>query len=331
MIREMTSKTDLSRTLVTGGAGFIGSHLVDSLMLEGCDVIAVDDLSSGNKRNLKEWLDHPRFKLVVADLKNLKEVKSAIKDVETIFHMAANPEVSIGAQDPSVHFNENLLVTFNVLEAMQQSEAPKQIVFASTSTVYGEAEEIPTPEGYSPMLPISTYGATKLGCEALVCAYSYTFNLRSLILRLANVVGSRSNHGVIYDFIQKLRKDSRRLEILGDGSQKKSYLYVMDCVDAIIHLTSRFMRGDSRIETYNIGSHDQVTVKEIAEIVMDAMNLGNVDLVYTGGVDGGRGWKGDVKYMQLSIDRLLKTGWKPKRNSAEAVRLAVEDLISEIE
>lgn len=326
----MTSETSFSRTLVTGGAGFVGSHLVDRLMLEDCDVTVIDNLSSGDRRNLEKWFDHSRFKLIMADLKNFKKVKGAIRDVETIFHMAANPEVSVGTQNPGIHFEENLLATFNILEAIRQSGVAKQIIFTSTSTVYGEAEEVPTPEDYSPMLPISTYGATKLGCEALICAYCHTFNLRSLILRLANVVGSKSRHGVIYDFVQKLRKNPRSLEILGDGSQKKSYLYIDDCVDAIIHLTKGFLKRSSGTEIYNVGSHDQVTVKEIAEIVIDVMGLKDVDLVYTGGVDGGRGWKGDVKYMQLSIDKLLKTSWKPVHSSAEAVKLAANDLMSEI-
>ncbi len=322
--------TDLeaSKILVTGGAGFIGSHLVDRLMKLNCEVTVLDNLSQGSLKNLEQWLKNPRFRFIRADLKDRREAVRGVKGVEAIFHMAANPEVRVGETDPAIHFRENLTATFNLLEAMRESRSAKTLVFASTSTVYGEAEVLPTREDYGPMVPISTYGASKLGCEALVCSYAYTFGLRVLILRVANVVGSRSNHGVVYDFIRKLEADPKRLEILGDGTQRKSYLHVGDFVDATLHLMGRFLNSESRVDMYNVGSADQVGVGKIAEIVAEEAGLSGVKFVFTGGIEG-RGWPGDVKIMHLSVDKLLKAGWKPRYNSAEAVRLAAKELLKE--
>jgi len=317
-----------SSALVTGGAGFIGSHLVDRLMTERWKVTVLDNLTSGSLNNIERWLGKDAFRFIKGDLKNPKDIEDAAKEVELVFHLAANPEIRVGETDPSIHFRENLVATFNLLEAMRKSASAKTFVFASTSTVYGEAEVLPTPEDYGPSIPISTYGASKLGCEALACSYAHTFGLRTLILRVANVVGSRATHGVIIDFIRKLKRDPRRLEILGDGTQKKSYLHVEDCINAILHVTSRFLDSGKKADVYNIGSVDQVEVKTIAKIVTEEMRLRDVEFVFTGGVEGGRGWLGDVKIMHLSIEKLLETGWKPKYNSEEAVRLAVKAILS---
>ncbi|NIQ06061.1 MAG: NAD-dependent epimerase/dehydratase family protein, partial [Candidatus Korarchaeota archaeon] len=188
---------DFSKVLVTGGAGFIGSHVVDRLMGMGFFVRVVDNLSSGSLENVESWLGNSRFEFVRGDLKELAVAQKSVHGVDAVFHLAANPEVRVGKVDPSVHFGENLLVTFNVLEAMRKSDNAKVVVFFSSSTIYGEPEELPTSEGYGPLLPISVYGASKLGCEALISSYCYVFGLRGVILRLANVVGSRSDHGVI--------------------------------------------------------------------------------------------------------------------------------------
>ncbi|MCL6495976.1 MAG: NAD-dependent epimerase/dehydratase family protein [Ignavibacterium sp.] len=315
--------------LVTGGAGFIGSHLVGHLISNGCNVVVFDNLSSGDINNLQIWRDSQQFEFVKGDLKNKGHIEGVLNEgIDLVFHFAANPEVRVGETDPLVHFNENLLATFNLLEAMRRSKNAKTIVFASTSTVYGEASILPTPEDYGPLVPISTYGASKLGCEALITSYAYTFDFRGLILRLANIVGPRSKHGVIFDFIRKLEADPNRLEILGDGKQKKSYLHVEDCVDAIIYVTKRFLENDKKVDIYNIGSVDQIEVHEIAHIVIKAMNLENVKYVFTGGVNGGRGWRGDVKNMHLSINKLLETGWKPKYNTKQAIQLTLKQIFN---
>jgi len=318
-----------SKVLVTGGAGFIGSHLVDRLMINEQNVTVLDNLSNGNLKNLQRWSESEHFRFIKGDLKKPSDIKEAVKNIDSVFHLAANPEVRVGETDPSIHFQENLLATFNLLEALRKSASAKTFIFFSTSTVYGEAEVLPTPEDYGPSIPISTYGASKLGCEALASSYAHTFGLHTLILRIANVVGSRTNHGAIVDFINKLKTNPKKLEILGDGTQKKSYLHIVDFIDATIHVTSRFLDEKKKTDIYNVGSVDQIKVKKIAEIVAEEMNLRDVKLVFTGGVNGGRGWLGDVKIMLLSIDKLMKTGWKPKYNSEKAVRLAVKAILKE--
>jgi len=317
----------VSKVLVTGGAGFIGSHLVDRLMLMGCFVRVVDNLSGGSLDNVKGWFDSQGFEFVRGDLKDSGVADEAVDGADIVFHLAANPEVRVAEVDPSIHFRENLLATFNVLEAMRKSDNTKLIVFLSSSTVYGEPDRFPTPEDYGPLLPISTYGASKLGCEALICAYSRTFDLKGLIFRLANVVGGRSTHGVIVDFVRKLEENPKELEILGDGGQSKSYLHVEDCIDAVFLALRDFLDKEKKVEVYNIGSLDRVEVKRIAEIVSEEMGLRELKLKFTGGVDGGRGWRGDVKNMLLSADKLLNIGWAPKLNSEEAVRLGCRELL----
>ena len=316
--------------LITGGAGFIGSHLVDKLMNKQWNLVVLDNLSSGNLKNIHKWLKNKRFKFINSDLKSIEATEKAVRDVELVFHLAANPEVRIGETDPSVHFEENLMATFNLLEAMRKSKQAKTLMLASTSTIYGEADVIPTPEEYGPLIPISIYGASKLGCEALAYSYAYTFDLRISVLRLANVVGLRTTHGVIIDFIKKLRVNPKRLEILGDGTQKKSYLHVDDCINAILFVANQFLESGKRVDFYNVGAMDQISVKKIAEMVAEQMRLSNVKFTYTGGVNGGRGWLGDVKYMHLSVEKLLKIGWKPKYNSEQAIRLAIQALLKGI-
>ena len=318
---------DPSKVLVTGGAGFIGSHLVDRLMRMGNFVRIVDNFSSGNLNNVRSWLGDDRFDLFRGDLKDPDIAKKSVEGVKTVFHLAANPEVRIAETDPSIHFNENLLVTFNILEAMRESNGAKQIVFLSSSTIYGEPDEFPTSEKYGFSLPISVYGASKLGCESLISSYCYTFDLRGIILRCANIVGERMTHGVIVDFVRKLQKNSIKLEILGDGTQNKSYLYIKDFVDGVILAYGSFLNEGEAVDVYNIGSFDQLNVKRIAEIVVGEMGLQDVEFRLTGGVDGGRGWRGDVKEMLLSSEKLSGLGWKPALNSEDAVRESCSELL----
>jgi len=295
-----------------------------------CFVRVVDDLSGGGLGSVEGWLGDSRFEFVRGDLKDSGVAEKAVDGVEVVFHLAANPEIRVAEVDPSVHFRENLLTTFNVLEAMRKSETARLIVFFSSSTVYGEPDEFPTPEDYGPVLPISVYGASKLGCEALMCSYRHTFGVRGLVFRLANVVGGRSRHGVIPDFVRKLRENPGELEILGDGSQSKSYLHVEDLVDAVFVALRRFVDEKEALEVYNVGSLDRVGVKRIAEIVCGEMGLEGLEFRFTGGVDGGRGWRGDVKTMLLSVDKLVSLGWKPKLDSEEAVRLSCRELLRSV-
>jgi len=313
-------------SIVTGGVGFIGSHLTERLLKEGCKVTILDNFSSGKLENIQPFLDNPSLTIVKEDLKKPVKLNKIVKKCEIIFHLAANPEVRVGETNPKVHLEENILTTFNLLEAIRQAKTPKTIVFTSTSTVYREASQIPTPEDYAPLIPISTYGASKLACEALITSYAYTFNHRALILRLANIIGPKSDHGVIVAF-RKIRVNPRELEILGNGTQEKSYLYIADCIEAITHLTNKFRKNTKKVDVYNAGSYDKITVKEIAKIVAEEIDAPNIKYKFTGGVNGGRGWKGDVKTMQLSINKLLQTSWKPKYTSKQAMRLAAKALI----
>jgi len=292
-------------------------------MEEGGMVTVWDNLSAGRIERLAKWKgSESRFALEKEDLTNAN--LTIPRECETIYHLAANPEVRIGTESPSVHFEQNIVTTHNLLEAARKAANARTIVFASTSTVYGEPKKIPTPEDYGPMKPISTYGASKLASEALISAYASTYGLRAVIYRLANVIGPGSTHGVIYDFIQKLREDPSRLEILGDGTQTKSYLHVKDCVRALL---AGLAEPDQRVSIFNVGSEDQVNVTKIAEIVCREMGLRDVKLSLRSVTKDGRGWVGDVKVMLLDVSALKRLGWKAEMNSEEAVVSAARQMV----
>ena len=312
------------KTLVTGGAGFIGSHLVDRLMETGNRVRVIDNLSSGSPSNLERWIGHLGFEFMEADLLDHDACSEAVDGCSRVFHLAANPEVRANKASPEEHFRQNIEATYRLLEAVAEQGGVELLVFASTSTVYGEADELPTTERYGPTKPISMYGASKLACEALISAYASMNGYKAVIYRLANVVGPRSNHGVIWDFVGKLRETPDELEVLGDGTQSKSYLYIEDCVEG-------FLRGVESVDqgsVFNLGSMDRLSVLRIAEIVREEAGHPDAGIRLTGGVDGGRGWKGDVKLMQLDTSSLRRLGWAPKYSSEEAVRLTARALSS---
>jgi len=317
----------VERVLVVGGAGFIGSHLVDVLMERGVEVVVFDNLSSGSLENIRRWLDSPGFTFIKGDLLSPTDLgKLEIERYNLTFHLAANPEVKIGTANPNIHFQQNVVATHNLLELLRKAGNRPTLVYTSTSAVYGEASKIPTPEDYAPLKPISIYGASKLASEALITAYAYTYGFKAIIYRLANVVGPRSRHGIVYDFIQKLKRNQSELEILGDGTQTKSYIYINDCIEAMLLGVEK---SSEQVEIYNVGSEDQVDVKTIAKIVVEEIGLRDVRFVFTGGVDGGRGWLGDVKNMLLDISKIKKCGWKPKLDSKQAIREAVKRIIVE--
>ena len=308
------------KALVTGGAGFIGSHLVDYLINSGKSVRVLDNLVSGSMKNLRQWENDSRLEVCLADLLDKESVVDAMDGCDEVYHLAANPEVNAKNASPEDHFRQNIEATYNLLETMRKGGQQKFIAFTSSSTVYGEPDQIPTKEDYGPLVPISLYGASKLACEALLSAYAYMYGFRAVIYRLANVVGPRSNHGVIYDFVHKLKNNPVELEVLGDGSQSKSYLYVDDCVSGII----KGIEQGKVVDIFNLGTNSKTNVFAIAETVKDVMGLKEASIRLTGGVDGGRGWRGDVKVMQLDLDGLLSTGWVPRYTSFEAVRLMAE-------
>jgi UDP-glucose 4-epimerase len=313
------------RILVTGGAGFIGSHLVDRLVRDGYRVRVVDNLSSGRIENIKHHLDVNSVELVIGDLKDPQVALRAVEGVYVVFHFAANPEVRVSTTNPEIHFNENIVATFNLLEAMRRKNV-KELVFASSSSVYGEPEEIPVDEN-APIRPVSVYGASKAACEALIHAYSKLYGIKAVVLRYANVIGPRLRHGVVWDFINKLLNNPTELEILGDGKQVRSYIYIDDAVKATI---VAWRKTETSYEVYNIASEDWITVDEVADEVIKATGLNNVKKIYKP-VLHGIGWPGDVKKIALKMDKIKRLGIKPTMNSREAVRTTVRRLLKEID
>jgi UDP-glucose 4-epimerase len=310
--------------MITGGAGFIGSHLTEELIKENENVIVLDNLSTGKKSNLSSCIHNKNFKLIVEDLKNQNQVSKHIKDIDTIFHMAADPEVRTGHSDPNLAYTQNIENTYQLLENVRKSNV-KQFIFASSSVVYGEPKIIPTPETFGPLLPISIYGGTKLACEGLISAYCNNYGINGTIVRFANVVGSRARHGVIWDIIQKLRINEKELNVLGNVKQTKSYIHVKDCVRGLL-FSSKNMKN---IDVFNIGNLDMINVLDIAAVVFKTMKLENTKITISGGTEDGRGWVGDVKEMNLDISKITNLGWNPKENSQEAVERAALELYSE--
>jgi len=320
------SHTDLAgKVLVTGAAGFIGSHLCRRLVANRVQVRALDNLSTGTEANIADIMHDELFEFTLGDVLKQKQVESLLDGCTAVFHLAANPEVRAALSDGEIDFEQNLRSTHMLLEALRAKAWCGTLVFTSTSTVYGDATQLPTPENYGPLVPISMYGATKLGCEALITAYSHLLGLRALIFRFANVVGPGSGHGVIHDFLTKLQQNPAKLEVLGDGTQTKSYIYIDDCIDAFIHATKH---GNENPGIYNIGTDDQTDVKTIASIVIEELGLRDVQISFKPGPEG-RGWPGDVKRMLLDVSKLRTLGWSPRCRSTDAVQKATEQLAKE--
>jgi UDP-glucose 4-epimerase len=309
------------KILVTGGAGFIGSHLCEFLTRPSNEVVVLDNLSSGSMENISNLMKERSFTVVRGDCKSPRDVSKAVRGADVVYHFAANPEVRLDRAMPQDSFDENILATKVMLDAVVEARVPN-LVYASSSTVYGDATTRPTPEDYSPMLPVSIYGATKLASESLIVAYAKTYRFSAQILRLANVIGPKSRHGVVFDFVAKLRENPRSLQILGDGTQSKSYLFIQDCIDAIDLILSR-AEGTS---IYNVGSSDQLSVLRVADLVCEEMGV-DPSREVSGGVDGGRGWVGDVKQMLLDVTKLKSIGWAPRFSSEEAVRSTLRHIL----
>jgi UDP-glucose 4-epimerase len=302
----------MAKYLVTGGAGFIGSHLVGRL-INNNNVTVIDNLSSGKKEYI-----NPKAFFVKKDLLDLEGILIDFEGIDTVFHIAANPDAKLSSVDTKTHFDQNIVATYNVLEAMRKKDIGK-IVFTSSSTIYGRAP-MPTPEEYGPLMPESIYGASKLACEGLISSYCHTFGFKSWIFRFANIIGERSNHGIIPDFIEKLRANPTELEVLGDGKQLKSYLYIGECIDQILFA---FNNSQDMVNIFNVGSQDHISVAKIAELVSNKMRL-NPKFRFTGGEIG---WKGDIPRMLLGIDKLVSLGYAPKYNSYDSVKKTLRELL----
>ncbi len=307
------------RVIITGGAGFIGSHLADMLTPEA-DVVLVDSFAAGSRENIAEAV-RAGAKVVRRDLLR-GDLRPVFRRAQTVYHFAANPDVRLGKAGTKAHIEQNVLMTYRVLEACRMNRVPR-IVFASTSTVYGEARAVPTPEDYGPCEPISLYGASKLACESLLSAYAHTFGVQAVVFRMANVVGGRSGHGVVHDLVAKLRRDPKRLEIIGaDPGTSKSYVHIDDTI-AGYRAGVAAARGP--VTVFNLGSEDAISVRVIADSVCRELGLDGVDYSWTGGSGSGRGWVGDVRTMALSVERLKAAGWRPAMTSEQAVARAARE------
>ncbi len=311
------------RTLITGGAGFIGSHLVDKLLDAGHEVVVVDNLSSGKIEFLQDNIDSGNVIFHNVDLKELDSLIPLMQGIDMVFHLAANPDIRLGTRITDTDLKEGTIATYNVLEAMRLANVEK-IAFASSSVVYGENAPMPTPEDHGPCIPISLYGASKQAGEGLIGSWVGTFGLQAWIFRFANIIGERGTHGVIFDFIHKLKKDPNRLEVLGNGLQEKSYMEVKDCVDSMLFVINN---TTERLNLFNLGSNDTCSVRRIAEIVVRETGCENASIEYTG---GDRGWAGDIPKAMLSINKLTELGFRVNYDSEDAVAHTVRALIGEI-
>jgi UDP-glucose 4-epimerase len=310
------------KAFVTGGAGFIGSHLVDHLLQKG-SVTVYDNFTSGRKEFIQHHIGKKNFFSIEADLLDLDEVKKAIAGHDIVYHLAANPDARLGISDTSLDLHQETIVTYNVLEAMRINNI-KKIVFSSSGTIYGETPVIPINEDYGPVLPISLYGAGKLASEALISAFCNTFDMQAWIFRFVNIVGDRGTHGVIFDFINKLKQNPAELEVLGDGMQEKPYLEVNDCIEGILFT---LQHSHDKVNVYNLGCDSSTNVRTIARMVLKEMNLPTTKCVYTG---SDRGWPGDIPQYRCDCHKVNTLGWKAKYSSDEAVRLTVKALVKEL-
>ena len=310
--------------LVTGGAGFIGSHLAEKLIESGISVKVLDNLVTGKKKNLENCWNKKNFEFFQQDLANLENI-DFLENVNTVFHFAADPEVRTGYDKPENSFNENIVNTFNLLQKIKHSKV-KKFVFASSSSVYGNANVLPTPENYSPLLPISHYGASKLACEALISSFCHNYDIDGVIIRPANVIGARGHHGLIWDLINKLKNDQTKLEILGNGKQTKSFIHISDVIEGISYIINN---TKEKIEIFNIGSEDSIEIINVAKIVCKNMNLENIMIQTKENEKDGVGWKGDIKKAHLDIRKLKSLGWNVTLSSIKSADLTSREIIKE--
>lgn len=311
----MSGTPEGAPVVVTGGAGAIGAALSRQVSQQGHPVRVIDNLSSGKRDRLRDLEAAGKLEFFLHDLREPSELPKAFHGAASVWHFAANPDITKGTKDPRVDFELGTLTTAHVLEAARRADVHR-ILFSSSSVVYGLPTVFPTPESYGPLLPESNYGASKLASEAQISAYCHSYGMQGWIFRFANIVGPGMTHGVVYDFLRKLQRDPTRLEVLGDGRQAKSYLWVTDTVDAMLHAEAH---SNEPVNVYNLGTTQQVPVKEIAERVVRAFG-GTARIEYTGGP---RGWVGDIPLQLLSVEKIHALGWRPKIDSFQAIDRAI--------
>lgn len=312
------------KIFIAGGAGFIGSHIAHRVLKDSeCPYLTIfDNFTSGRDWHITDIVDDPRVTIVRADIKDLDQLVKAMAGAEMVFHFASNPDIAKAMIQPDIDFWEGTYLTQNILEAMRINGI-KKIIYASGSGIYGETGYQEVGEEYAPLLPISTYGASKLAGEALICSYCHMFDMVGRAYRFANVVGARQTHGVAYDFIRKLQENSAELSILGDGTQSKSYIFVDDIIEAIL-LTDRLSKN--KFDYFNVATDDYITVREIADLVVREMGFDKVKYVFSG---GDRGWKGDVPIVRFNLEKIYSFGWRQKYSSSEAITQAIKLMLKE--
>ncbi len=308
------------KIFVTGGAGFIGSHLVDRLLQDDHELIVFDNLSTGQERFLEGASQHKHFRMIRGDLLDTARLKQAISGCEFVFHFAANADVRFGLEHPYKDLEQNTIATFNVLEAMR-ANGIRKIAFASTGSIYGEPEKFPTPETDSFPIQTSLYGASKLAGEGLIEAYGQGFDFQSYIFRFVSILGERYTHGHIFDFVKSLRSNPLKLRVLGDGHQKKSYLYVKDCIEAMLLAVDQ---AKDKVNIFNLGTDEYCEVNHSIDIITRYLGL-QPELEYTGGV---RGWVGDSPFIFLDCQKIRKIGWRPRLSIPEGIMKTLDYLKS---
>lgn len=318
----------LGRFFIVGGAGFIGSHFTDALLAhpDVSGVTIFDNLSSGREWHFEPHLKNPKFRFVKGDVKDLDTLKRAMDGSDIVIHLASNPDIARAATEPDIDFREGTYLTERVLEAMRLTSA-KRILYASGSGVYGDLGTVEAGEDYGPMVPISTYGASKLAGEMLISSYCHMFDRSGCVFRFGNVVGPRQTHGVGFDFVRSLRKHPEKLRILGDGLQSKSYVHVQDVIAAVLLANEKTA---AKFQVYNVATGDYITVREIAELACECVGLDHRKVAFEF-AGGDRGWKGDVAVIRLNTDRIRGLGWRCLRNSREALREAMLALLKDAE
>jgi UDP-glucose 4-epimerase len=308
------------KIFLTGGAGFIGSHLADRLLQDEHELVVYDNLSTGQERFLEEASKQQSFKMIRGDLLDSVRLKQAMSGCSLVFHFAANADVRFGPEHPDKDLEQNSIVTFNVLEAMRATGIRK-IVFASTGSVYGEPAKFPTPETDAFPIQTSFYGASKLAGEGLIEAYCEAFDFQSYIFRFVSILGERYTHGHIFDFVKSLRSDPMKLRVLGDGHQKKSYLYVGDCIEAVLLAVGT---AKDRVNIFNLGTDEYCEVNHSIDIIIKYLGL-QPELEFTG---GNRGWVGDSPFIFLDCKKIRNTGWRPKLSITEGIVKTLDYLTS---
>lgn len=299
------------KVIVTGCCGFIGSNLTDRLLLDGHNVVGIDNLSTGQNKFIENAITNPNFKFIKGDLLNFDAMKDWFKDAELVFHLSANADIKDGLNNPFKDLEQNTIVTYNVLESMRFNNI-KKIVFSSTGSVYGDSKVIPTPENAPFPIQTSLYATSKVAGEGMIQSYCEGYGFQSWIFRFVSILGERYSHGHVYDFYQQLIKDPNNLRVLGDGNQRKSYLYVGDCVDAILH---SLKNANDKVNIFNLGTDEYVKVKDSIKYICRFLKL-DPKLSFTGGE---RGWVGDNPFIFLDCSKIKSLGWKPKLTIEEGV------------